>query len=109
MNPKILVGCPTSFHKEYALKEYAQAIKYLIYNNYDYLFSLEQDVIPDKNILKKLISHNKKVISGIYFVHNIIDNKRILIPQAFIELKNKSSGLPDMRWLTEEEFLSNKL
>src|SRR3989344_9162576 len=162
MEPRVLVGCPTSFHKEYALREYAEAVKsldyddydiflvdnspnndyfnkikehglnvikgeyfegaikriitsrnllrkYALYNNYDYFFSLEQDVIPDKNILKKLISHNKEVVSWIYFVHNIINNKRMLIPQAFIELENKSSGLPDMRWLTEEEFLSNKL
>jgi GT2 family glycosyltransferase len=161
-NPKILVGCPTSFHKEYALKEYAEAVKSLDYknydillvdnsqdnsyfnkikehgvnvikgdyfesaikrivtsrnllrnytleNNYDYLFSLEQDVIPKKDALTKLISHDKEVISGIYFVHNIINNKKILIPQVFIEMPNKTNNLPDMRWLTEEEFNSNNL
>ena len=161
-NPKVLVGCPTSFHKEYALKQYSDAVKNLDYdnydvllvdnsldsnyfnkikeqglniikgpyfesaiqriitsrnllkkyaldNNYDYLFSLEQDVIPDKDALNKLISHNKEVVSGIYFVHNIINNKRILIPQVFIELPTKTNNLPDMRWLTEEEFNSNKL
>ena len=162
MNPKVLLGCPTSFHKEYALKEYAEAVKtldydnydillvdnspddiylnkiknlglnvikgkyfesaikriiisrnllreYTIKNNYDYLFSLEQDVIPNKDALTKLISHNKEIVSGIYFVHNIIDGKRMLIPQIFIELPNKTSNLPDMRWLTEEEFNSNGL
>ena len=162
MEPNVLVGCPTSFHKEYALKEYARAVKSLNYpnydillvdnsqdndyfdkiknlglnvikgeyfesaikriitsrnllrkyaldNNYDYLFSLEQDVIPKENALTKLISCNKEVSSGIYFVHNIINSKRILIPQAFIELSNKTNDLPDMRWLTEEEFNSNKV
>src|SRR3989344_1313055 len=103
-NPRVLVGCPTSFHKEYALKEYANAVKSIEYNDYDYFFSLEQDVIPGKDVLKKLISHNKEVVSGIYLVHNIINNKRVLIPQAFIELPNKIDNLPNMRWLTREEF-----
>ena len=162
MKPRVLVGCPTSFHKEYALKEYAESVKFLSYdnydvllvdnspdnnyfdkikslglnvikgeyfegaikriitsrntlrkyaldNNYDYLFSLEQDVIPNRDALTKLVSHNKDVVSGIYFVHNIIGNRRVLIPQVFLELPNKINNLPDMRWLTEEEFLSNKL
>src|SRR3989344_5141016 len=161
-NPRVLVGCPTSFHKEYALNQYAEAVKSLNYdnydvllidnspddnylnkiknlglnvikgeyfesaikriitsrnllkkyaldNNYDYLFSLEQDVIPNKDALSKLISHNKEVVSGIYFVHNIINNQRMLIPQVFIELENKTNHLPDMRWLTEQETFSNKL
>ena len=162
MKPRVLVGCPTSFHKEYALKEYAESVKFLSYdnydvllvdnspdnnyfdkikslglnvikgeyfegaikriitsrntlrkyaldNNYDYLFSLEQDVIPNRDALTKLINCNKDVVSGIYFVHNIIGNRRVLIPQVFLELPNKINNLPDMRWLTEEEFLSNKL
>ncbi|MDD5649904.1 MAG: hypothetical protein PHF86_05705 [Candidatus Nanoarchaeia archaeon] len=118
MNPKVLVGCPTSFHKKYALKEYVQAIKSLTYDNYDilivensenndyfdeikkelpcmkdkwfenarerivhsrnilreltlkeydYFLSLEQDVIPPKDIIERLLEHNKKVISALYF------------------------------------------
>lgn len=34
---------------------------------YDYLFHLESDVIPtDKNIIEKLMVHNKPIISGLY-------------------------------------------
>ena len=118
MNPKVLLGCPTSFHKEYALKEYAEAVKTLDYDNYDillvdnspddiylnkiknlglnvikgeyfesaikriiesrnllrkysldhnydYFFSLEQDVLPNKDALSKLAMHNKEIVSGI--------------------------------------------
>ncbi len=162
MNPKVLVGCPTSFHKEYALKEYSESVKLLNYdnydvllvdnsqddvylskikeyglnaikgpyfdgamqriivsrnllrkyaldNNYDYLLSLEQDVIPNPDVLSKLTNHKRDVISGVYFVHNVMNGKRMLIPQAFIELENKKNNLPDMRWLNEEEFESNKI
>jgi GT2 family glycosyltransferase len=34
--------------------------------NYDYLLSLEQDVIPEKDIIEKLLGHNKKIISAYY-------------------------------------------
>ena len=162
MNPRVLVGCPTSFHKGYALPSYTQAVKSLNYpnydillvdnskddnyikkikehglnaikgpyfesalkriitsrnilkeyalnNNYKYLFSLEQDVLPNKDALSKLISHEKQVVSGIYFVHNIFNGKRVLVPQAFKILEEKKDDLPSMIPINEQEFLSNKL
>ncbi len=119
MNPKILVGCPTYVGKGYCLKEYAETVKALDYDNYDvilvdnsegdsyfkeirekglkawhlepkelaareriavcrnllrkmtlenydYLLSLEQDVIPPKGILKGLLKHKKKIVSAVY-------------------------------------------
>ena len=160
---KVLVGCPTSFHKEYALSNYAQAVKSLNHpnydillvdnskdgdyikkikehglnaikgpyfksalkriitsrnilrkhaldNNYDYLFSLEQDVLPSKDALSRLISHEKQVVSGVYFVYNILNGKRVLVPQAFKILNNDGKEeLPSMIPINEQEFLNNKL
>ena len=37
MNPKVLVGCPTSEHKEYCLDKYLEGIKALTYSNFDFL------------------------------------------------------------------------
>lgn len=34
--------------------------------NYDCFLSLEQDVIPPRDVIEKLMRHNKKVVSGIY-------------------------------------------
>lgn len=119
MNPRILVGCPTSIHKKYCLKEYVNGIKSLTYKNfdvlivdnsenndyyneikkelpcikdrwfenardrivhsrnllrkkvldegYDYFLSLEQDIIPPKDIIEKLLKHSKKIVSALYF------------------------------------------
>ncbi|MBI2105460.1 hypothetical protein HYT56_01320 [Candidatus Woesearchaeota archaeon] len=64
MQQRILVGCPTSFHKEYCLKEYAEAIKKLTYNNYDLLLV---DNSEDDNYLEKIKSLNLPVIKGPYF------------------------------------------
>jgi GT2 family glycosyltransferase len=151
---KVLVGCPTSFHKEYALKQYSEALKNLSYTNfdilildnsqnnnylkklkshglkaikskyfdsarerivfsrnllkdetikkYDYFLSLEQDVIPPKDIIERLLSHKKDVVSGIYFVRNIINGKKQLIPLAYKEIPAKNE-LPDMRPLNQFE------
>ncbi len=155
MQPRILVGCPTSFHKEYALKQYAEAIKRLTYKNhdvllvdnsqsedylkkiktfgipvikgpyfesardrivasrnilrqkvidedYDYFFSLEQDVLPPADILEKLTAHNKKVISAVYFADNVIPGETLsrLIPLAYILEDEKTLS---MRPLNEGE------
>jgi GT2 family glycosyltransferase len=34
---------------------------------YDYLFLVDADVIPPKDVIEKLLAHNKKIITGIYF------------------------------------------
>lgn len=83
--------------------------EYAIKNNYDYLLSLEQDVIPPLDIIERLLSHDKKVISGIYFARNIINGKASLIPLAYVEIPSDDE-LPPMRPLNEYElFYSQNL
>lgn len=76
--------------------------EYVLKNDYDYLFSLEQDVIPPKDVLSRLLRHQKKIVSGIYFkiysltypVHKkdeiIVREKKALTPLIF-----KFSDEPD--------------
>ncbi|MAG45301.1 MAG: hypothetical protein CMH63_00830 [Nanoarchaeota archaeon] len=63
-DPKILIGCPTSFHKEYALPEYAKALKALTYSNHDILLV---DNSKDDNYKKKIEAHGLPVIKGHWF------------------------------------------
>jgi len=160
MQQKILVGCPTSFHKEYCLKEYAEAINKLTYknhdvllvdnspegdysvkinglgmptvkgpyfesardriihsrnilrqkvidDNYDYLLSLEQDVIPPKDIIERLLQHKKEVITAVYFMHNIIPGEvsSKLIPLVYVLEDQKTIS---MRSLNEDELWKNQ-
>lgn len=68
---------------------------------YDYLFSLEQDVIPPKDVLKKLTSQNKKIISAVYF--NPKQGKHI--PLLAID-----RGLDKLSYIPEEIVInSNKI
>lgn len=39
----------------------------VLQEGYDYLLSLEQDVIPPKDIIEILLQHKKKVMTGVYF------------------------------------------
>lgn len=58
---KILVGCPTSNYHEYALKEYAEAVKNLIYKNYDILLV---DNSKDDSYMKKLKEFGLQAVKG---------------------------------------------
>ncbi|MBL7147504.1 MAG: hypothetical protein ISS82_01630 [Nanoarchaeota archaeon] len=128
---KILVGCPTSEHKDYCLKEYVEAVKKLncdvllidnsegeeyynkikslgvnvikdkyyekardrivssrnllkercLKNSYDYLFSLEQDVIPPLDVIERLLKHGKKIIGALYFK---LEDEDTLSPLAWV-------------------------
>ena len=151
---KVLIGCPTSFHKEYCLNEYSEAVKelkhdvllidnspndeylekikklglnvikgkyfegaldriissrnllrkYVLENDYDYFFSLEQDVIPPLDIIERLLKHNKKVITGVYFAHNKFpDGKTELMPLVYKLVEKR-----DMRPLNQEELWENQ-
>jgi hypothetical protein len=40
---------------------------YAIEHKYDYILHLESDVFPDKNIIQRLLEHNKLIVGGIYY------------------------------------------
>lgn len=49
-----------------------------INENYDYFLSLEQDMIPEKDIIKRLLNHNKEIVSAYYgkeYIFKIRDNE----------------------------------
>ena len=94
---------------------------YALKNNYDYLLSLEQDIIPPKNIIEKMLSSKKDIISGIYFkplkdkfvplVSKKIDKKTFEIlknsQDPFVIKKIKENKITSYdqvgQWMTAEE------
>lgn len=80
--------------------------------NYDYFFSLDQDTIPPKDAIERLLSHNKEVTCGLCFSRSLVNNKPVLAPDVYKIIPNtedKEINLPSMVWLTPEEVDSNKL
>lgn len=150
---RVLVGCPTSDHKAYCLKEYADAIKSLTYKdydilivdnsksqayskkmkslglnvikdkwqenarerivnsrntirgevlkNYDYFLSLEQDVIPPKNIIEKMLEHKKPIITGLYFTYK--GEEKTITPLLWAREKG------EIRSMTEDEAMQDQV
>jgi cellulose synthase/poly-beta-1,6-N-acetylglucosamine synthase-like glycosyltransferase len=41
---------------------------YALKNNYDYLFHLESDIMPPKDVIQRLMFHKKNVIGGVYYI-----------------------------------------
>lgn len=42
--------------------------KKMIEEGYDYFLSLEQDVLPPKDIIERLLQHKKPVVTGVYYM-----------------------------------------
>lgn len=157
MTPKILVGCPTSNHKNYALKHYVKGVKALRYDNfdilivdnsksdnymekiqslglpvikgpysdsarqriidsrnilrqkvldegYDYFFSLEQDVIPPKDVIQRLLNHNKKIVTGVYFSYQTNNDVTLLVPLLWQRVAKN-----EVRFMLEKEIAEPRL
>ena len=67
-------------HEEEAIKmRMVQGRNYLrkkvLDEGYDYFFNLDQDVIPPRDTLKRLVTHQKKVLTGIYYNYFKIENE----------------------------------
>tara|TARA_Y100000310_G_C20692725_1_gene823394 strand:- start:2536 stop:4029 length:1494 start_codon:yes stop_codon:yes gene_type:complete len=77
--------------------------------NYDYMFSLEQDVIPEPDILKKLLSHDKKIISGFYFSPQKLMNGDVAIKPIIFKFHKKEGKWGTCRMLTKDETWSDEL
>ena len=152
---KILVGCPTSEHKAYCLKEYLEGIKninheihfvlvdnsetedyynklkelkvnvirgkyfehakdrvidsrnilrkYCLDNSYDYLLSLEQDVVPPKDVIEKLLKHDKSVVCGLYFY--LGDDDKTLLPMIWVHYKGEYAKRLNFSEVSEDKLI----
>lgn len=72
--------------------------KKVLEEGYDYFFNVDQDVLVPKNAIKRLASHNKEVVTGIYYSYFTHDNKEKKLPVVY-------------GWFTKEqqdEILKNK-
>jgi cellulose synthase/poly-beta-1,6-N-acetylglucosamine synthase-like glycosyltransferase len=59
--------------------------------NYDYLLILDQDVIPPKDVIEKLISHDKDVVSALFFGHHDVGQGDVR-PMPFAWVFSKEIG-----------------
>ena len=82
-------------HSRNLLKDYALEM------GYDYLFSLEQDVISEPGDLQKLLVHNKEIVSGVVMNNLPVGDEIKLKPMAYVAHPNDPTGL----WYVGDECL----
>ena len=89
---------------------------FVLKNGYDYFLSLEQDVIPPKDAVEKLLRHNKRIVSGVYYKaakvliknqkNEVIGEREDIVPLVYKFV----AGMPDkMRSYTAEDVRGNNL
>src|SRR3989344_1634335 len=54
---------------------------------YDYLLSLEQDVIAPNDILARLVARKKDIVSGVYFGRYIRNRQKRILPMLWVVRK----------------------
>ncbi len=82
---KILIGIPTSFHKEYCLNKFSEGIKELTFKEKEILFV---DNSKDNDYIKKIKSLDFQAIKGPYFdspIQRISASRNIIIDKAIKE------------------------
>lgn len=79
---------------------------YVLKNNYDYFLSLEQDVIPPKDVIERLLRHDKKVVTGIYFTRYDINGKKKIKPLIWVDTPGK---FEKMKFIDERELWKSGL
>ncbi len=80
-------------------------IDYCIKNNYDFLFFLDTDVIPPKDVIERLVSHNKDIISGVYLANQIINS----VPKVLPVLRGLSGYKDFSRPVEMDEIKENRV
>jgi len=82
--------------------------------DYDYFLSLEQDVIPPKDVIEKLLRHKKDVVSGVYFarIKSLKDKTVKLLPLLWAGKKGSYNPYTmadiDINLIMEDNFIKVK-
>ncbi len=69
--------------KEKIIKSRNLILDYFLKGNYDYFFSLEQDVIPPKDAIQRLLRHHKDIVSGVYFTEFNTSQGKVTAPLLY--------------------------
>jgi len=78
------------------------ARKIALDENYDYLFSLESDIMCPPDIIQNLMKHSKDIISGVYYIGD--KSKGVRVPCITLPKFNEELGAFGTRLLFKEEF-----
>lgn len=85
-NPASSIATSRNLLRDYAIK-----------NGYDYLLSMEQDVIAPKDIIERLLAHKKSYVTTIVMHRKIIQGRPILFPMVCVPMENRPDRVRPVR------------
>jgi GT2 family glycosyltransferase len=77
--------------------------KKVLDENYAYLLILDQDVIPPKDAIQKLISHKKPIVCGLYFGHHDIETGENRVMPFAWTFTRKEGHWGKVRYINHDE------
>ena len=101
LNIKVIKDKYKESAKERIVSSRNKLKNYFLNNYYDYFLSLEQDVVPPKDVIQKLMKHDKDICSGLYFKEK--DNE--LIPIMYVPYKDEFAKLLKFEEIPENELV----
>lgn len=80
--------------------------QYMLENEYDYYFSMDQDTIPPADIIERLMRHGKEIVSGVYFTFHMVNGKPKEVPVVWTGYDEADNS---MRYLDVKDLLKPQL
>lgn len=71
--------------------------EHVLNNNYDYMFCLDQDVVPPPDVIERLIKNNKSIVSGLYMSSFTRNGETRICPVAWVYHKENKENLVFVR------------
>ena len=77
-------------------------------NNYDYLLMTDYDTIPPKDVIERLLSHNKKIVSAVYFNWIFFNKNKLFTPVLLISKDHKTNTARYMDEMEIEQYVHKR-
>ena len=77
--------------------------------DYDYLLSLEQDVIPPRDVIEQLLKHKKDVVTGVYYLEYVVQKEGKVIGKKVLPLLYKRKDKEHLVQLQPQEVEKEEL
>jgi hypothetical protein len=81
---------------------------YCLKNNYDYMFHLESDIFPPKDVIERLMFHKKHCVGGTYHIYDGLSRTLLLynhLELAFNSITSKVCTIDDELQLVNGELI----
>jgi len=101
---RLIIDRKNTAPRDIILESRKRIRSHFLENDYDYLLSLDCDVMVPPNIITQLLAHHKDIVTGLYLFNPKINGKDEIHPLVFVPYDDEQAKL-----LTVSDALPNRL